>query len=45
MFEKRWENGVTDDEIRGMAVQIAFYAGWPAGLGFGEAVLEILDKK
>lgn len=44
-LRKASENGVTDEEIRGMVVQIAFYAGWPAGLGFGKAALEILDKK
>ena len=26
------ENGVTLDELRGLVVQVTFYAGWPAGL-------------
>ncbi|MGE3335368.1 MAG: carboxymuconolactone decarboxylase family protein [Rhodospirillaceae bacterium] len=37
-------NGVTADEIRGLAVQVAFYAGWPAGLAVGKAALPILQK-
>jgi 4-carboxymuconolactone decarboxylase len=37
------ENGVTADEIRGMAVHIAFYAGWPAGIAVGRAALPLLE--
>ncbi len=37
-------NGVTADELRGLAVQVAFYAGWPAGLAVGKAALPILQK-
>jgi len=36
-------NGVTPDELRGMAVQVAFYAGWPAGLAIGKAALPLLE--
>jgi 4-carboxymuconolactone decarboxylase len=36
-------NGVTHDELRGLAVQVAFYAGWPAGLAVGKAALPILQ--
>jgi 4-carboxymuconolactone decarboxylase len=38
------DNGVTKDELRGMAVQIAFYAGWPAGIAVGKAALPILEE-
>ena len=38
-------NGVTADELRGMAAQIAFYAGWPAGLALGKAALPVLETK
>ena len=38
------DNGVTLDELRGLVVQIAFYAGWPAGLGAGKALLPLLEK-
>ena len=32
------------DELRGLAVQVAFYAGWPAGLSVGKAALPILQE-
>jgi 4-carboxymuconolactone decarboxylase len=37
-------NGVTPDELRGLAVHVAFYAGWPAGLSVGKAALPILQE-
>jgi 4-carboxymuconolactone decarboxylase len=36
-------NGVTLDELRGLVVQVAFYAGWPAGLIAGKALLPLLQ--
>lgn len=38
-------NGVTKDDLRGLAVQAAFYAGWPAGLAVGKAALPVLQEK
>jgi 4-carboxymuconolactone decarboxylase len=29
------ENGLTVDELRGLVVQVAFYAGWPCGVNAG----------
>jgi 4-carboxymuconolactone decarboxylase len=37
------DNGVTLDELRGLIVQVTFYAGWPAGLGAGKAALPLLE--
>ena len=37
------ENGITPDELRGLIVQVTFYAGWPAGLGAGKAALDHLE--
>lgn len=37
------ENGITLDELRGLVVQVTFYAGWPAGLGAGKAALDLLE--
>jgi 4-carboxymuconolactone decarboxylase len=37
------DSGVTCDELRGMAVQVAFYAGWPAGIAVGKAALPLLE--
>jgi len=35
------QNGVTADELRGMVVQVAFYAGWPCAVNAGKAGLPI----
>ena len=39
------ENGITRDELCGLAVQVTFYAGWPAGLTAGRAALELLEAE
>jgi 4-carboxymuconolactone decarboxylase len=39
------ENGITLDELRGLAMQVTFYAGWPAGLCAGKAALELLEAE
>lgn len=31
------QNGVTADELRGLVVQVAFYAGWPCGVNAAKA--------
>lgn len=43
-LRKAADNGVTPDELRGMIVQIAFYAGWPTGLGFARMALPFLEQ-
>ena len=37
------EAGLTLDELRGLVVQVTFYAGWPAGLAAGRAALELFE--
>lgn len=37
------EEGLTPDDLRGLVVQVAFYAGWPAGLCAGRAALDIFE--
>jgi 4-carboxymuconolactone decarboxylase len=37
------DNGVTADELRGLIVQVAFYAGWPAAHTAGRAALPLLQ--
>ena len=37
------ENGVTADELRGLVVQVAFYAGWPCAVNAGKAGLSIFE--
>ena len=36
-------NGVTVDELRGMIVQVAFYAGWPCAFGAVNANLDLFE--
>jgi 4-carboxymuconolactone decarboxylase len=38
------DNGVTSDELRGLVVQVAFYAGWPCALGAGKAGLSVFES-
>lgn len=35
--------GITLDELRGLVVQVTFYAGWPAGLCAGHAALGLFE--
>ncbi|MER6563077.1 carboxymuconolactone decarboxylase family protein [Streptomyces sp. NPDC001027] len=38
------DNSVTVDELRGLIVQTAFYAGWPAAVGAARAGLELFQE-
>ena len=39
------ENGITLDELRGLIVQVTFYAGWPCGLCAGKAALDLVEAE
>lgn len=39
------DNGITKDELRGLIVQVTFYAGWPSGLMAGRAALDLLESE
>lgn len=39
------DNGVTEDEIKGMITHLAFYAGWPCAVNAGRVLLEVLDER
>lgn len=39
------ENGITLDDLRGLVVQVTFYAGWPAGLAAGKAALDLFEAE
>ena len=39
------ENGITLDELRGLIMQVTFYAGWPSGLGAGRAALDLFEAE
>jgi 4-carboxymuconolactone decarboxylase len=36
-------NGVTHDELRGLVIQIAFYAGWPCAVNAGRVGVNVLS--
>ena len=38
------DNGVTVDELRGLIVQVAMYAGWPSAVGAATAGLSIFEE-
>jgi 4-carboxymuconolactone decarboxylase len=44
-MDRAVENGVKPDELRGLVVQVAIYAGWPAGVGAGRAGLAIFEAE
>lgn len=39
------EAEISLDELRGVIVQVTFYAGWPAGLAAGKAALALFDAE
>lgn len=39
------DNGVTVDELRGLVVQVAFYAGWPYGVGAAQAGIPVFAEE
>lgn len=43
--KRAFDNGVSADELRGMAVHLSFYAGWPTGIALGKAALPILEAE
>jgi 4-carboxymuconolactone decarboxylase len=38
------DNGVTIDQLRGLVVQVALYAGWPCAVGAAQAGLELFES-
>ncbi len=37
-------NGVTRDELRGLVVHTAFYAGWPCAMAAGRAAVAVFGE-
>lgn len=35
------DNGVTEDELKGLITHVAFYAGWPNAVNAGRVALEV----
>jgi 4-carboxymuconolactone decarboxylase len=43
-LQRALDNGVTEEEIKGMITHLAFYSGWPTAVNAGRVLLEVLDK-
>jgi 4-carboxymuconolactone decarboxylase len=41
-IKRALDNGVTEDEIKGLITHIAFYAGWPTAVNAGRVALEVI---
>ena len=44
-MKRALDNGVTEDELKGLITHLAFYAGWPTAVNAGRVALEVLGKK
>lgn len=42
-MKRALDNGVTQDEIRGMITHLAFYAGWPCAVNAGRIAADIFE--
>ncbi len=42
-IKRALDNGVTQDEIRGVITHLAFYAGWPTAVNAGRVAAEIFE--
>jgi 4-carboxymuconolactone decarboxylase len=43
-MQRALDNGVTQDEIKGLITHLAFYAGWPTAVNAGRVALEVFDE-
>lgn len=43
-MQRALDNGVTEDELKGLITHLAFYAGWPTAVNAGRVALEVFDK-
>ena len=42
-MKRALDNGVTEDEIKGLITHLAFYSGWPTAVNAGRVALEVFD--
>jgi 4-carboxymuconolactone decarboxylase len=42
-MKRALDNGVTQDEIRGMITHLAFYAGWPTAVNAGRIAADLFE--
>ena len=44
-MQRALDNGVTEDELRGLITHLAFYAGWPTAVNAGRVAVEVFGKE
>jgi len=42
-MQRAIDNGVTQDELRGLITHVAFYAGWPCAVNAGRVGLKVFE--
>ena len=42
-MQRALDNGVTQDELRGLITHLAFYAGWPTAVNAGRVAAEVFE--
>jgi len=42
-LQRALDNGVTEEELKGLITHVAFYAGWPTAVNAGRVALEVFD--
>ncbi len=40
-MQRALDNGVTEEELKGLITHLAFYAGWPTAVNAGRVALEV----
>ena len=43
-MKRALENGVTEEEIKGLITHLAFYGGWPTAVNAGRVALDVLPS-
>jgi len=44
-MKRALDNGVTEDEIRGLITHLAFYSGWPTAVNAGRVAAEVFPEE
>ena len=39
------DNGVTEEELKGLITHLAFYSGWPTAVNAGRVALDVLGRE
>ena len=43
-MQRALDNGVTEEELKGLITHLAFYAGWPNAVNAGRVALEVFGQ-